>query len=79
MGKKASPKASPTKTGGGGAKAAVKAVAAAAVVPKAVAPPPAPAAPVAPVQQFSATNGKWTIGGLNQVDVYKLILNNGLA
>ena len=43
------------------------------------APPPAPAAAVAPVQQFSATNGKWTIGGLNKTDVYKLVLNNGLA
>jgi len=47
--------------------------------PSAVAAAPAPAAIAAPVQQFSATNGKWTIGGLNQVDVYKLILNNGLA
>ena len=42
--------------------------------------PPAPAAPVfaAPAQAFSATNGKWTIGGLNKHDVYKLVLNNGL-
>ena len=42
--------------------------------------PPAPAAPVfaAPAQAFSATNGKWTIGGLNKTDVYKLILKDGM-
>jgi len=46
---------------------------------KAAAAPPAPAAPAQQAQQFSATNGKWTIGGLNKNDVYKLVLNNGLA
>ena len=54
-------------------------VAAAQVVAAAKPAPPPAAAIVAPVAQaFSATNGKWTIGGLNKHDVYKLVLDNGL-
>ena len=58
-------------------------VAAAAARPTSPARPAAPPAPApaafAPVQAaYSATNGKWTIGGLNKHDVYKLIVNGGL-
>ena len=42
-------------------------------------PAAAPAAAVAfAPQAFSATNGKWTIGGLNKHDVYKLVLKDGM-
>ena len=51
----------------------------AAAVAKAAPAPPAPAAPVqAAARAFSATNGKWTIGGLNKHDVYKLVLKDGM-
>jgi hypothetical protein len=41
-------------------------------------PSPAPP-PTHQGQEFSATNGTWTIGGMSKEDVYKLVVNNGLA
>jgi len=46
---------------------------------------PAPAPRVVPVEpqptpdngNYSVTNGKWTLGGLNKQDVYKLMVTDG--
>ena len=42
------------------------------------APKAAPAQVAFAARQFSATNGKWTIGGLNKHDAYKLVTSNGM-